>query len=57
MVGSATPSINNGCPPKIEWMIPQIEVEANVSTALRAPPFNTLLNRNHRGQFLGYIRQ
>lgn len=48
MVGSATPSINKGCPPKIAWMIPQIEVEASVSTALRAPPFNTELNRNHQ---------
>lgn len=37
MVGSATPKINNGCPPKIEWMIPQIAVEARVSTVLKLP--------------------
>ena len=29
-VGSATPRISNGCPPKIEWIIPQIAVEARV---------------------------
>lgn len=48
IVGSATPSINNGCPPNIAWMIPHIEVEANVSTALRAPPINHKLNKNHQ---------
>ncbi|GER32500.1 zinc finger C3HC4-type RING finger family protein [Striga asiatica] len=26
-IGSATPKINNGCPPKIEWIIPHIAVE------------------------------
>lgn len=36
-VGSATPTINRGWPPNIEWIIPQIAVDANVSTVLRLP--------------------
>lgn len=31
-VGSATPKINKGWPPNIEWIIPQIAVDAIVST-------------------------
>lgn len=37
-VGSATPTINKGWPPNIEWIIPQIAVDANVSTVLKLPP-------------------
>lgn len=37
MVGSATPKIINGCPPKIAWMTPQIAVEARVSEVLKLP--------------------
>lgn len=29
-VGSATPRISRGCPPMIEWMIPQTAVDAKV---------------------------
>lgn len=36
-VGSATPRIKRGCPPKMEWMVPQIAVEARVSTMLNLP--------------------
>lgn len=36
-VGSATPKINRGCPPKIAWIIPQMAVEASVSTVLNLP--------------------
>lgn len=36
-VGSATPKINMGCPPNIECRIPQMAVEAKVSTVLNAP--------------------
>lgn len=42
MVGSATPKIKRGCPPKIEWMIPHIAVEARVSTVLIAPSVNSI---------------
>lgn len=37
IVGSATPSIRRGCPPKVECMIPQMAVEAGVSTVLKLP--------------------
>lgn len=37
IVGSATPTIRRGWPPKIECMIPQIAVEASVSTVLKLP--------------------
>lgn len=37
MVGSATPTINNGCPPRIECITPHIAVDANVSTVLSIP--------------------
>lgn len=37
IVGSATPTIKRGWPPKIECMIPQIAVEASVSTVLKLP--------------------
>lgn len=36
-VGSATPSMRRGCPPRIEWMMPQSAVDARVCTAVRAP--------------------
>lgn len=36
-VGSATPKIKRGCPPRIECIIPQIAVEARVSTVLKLP--------------------
>lgn len=36
-VGSATPSINNGWPPIIECMNPQVAVDAKVWTAVRTP--------------------
>lgn len=36
-MGSATPRTSRGCPPKMECMIPQIAVEANVSTTLKLP--------------------
>lgn len=36
-VGSATPKINKGWPPNIEWIIPQMAVDANVSTVLKLP--------------------
>jgi len=34
---SATPSTRSGCPPKMECMIPQMVVEAGVSTVLKLP--------------------
>ena len=34
-VGSATPRINKGWPPKIEWMMPHIAVDDNVWTVVR----------------------
>ena len=37
MVGSATPRIKRGWPPRIECMIPQIAVKANFSTELKLP--------------------
>lgn len=37
IVGSATPTINSGCPPNIECMMPHIAVDANVSTVVSAP--------------------
>jgi hypothetical protein len=37
IVGSATPTINKGCPPKIECMMPHIAVDANVSTVVSIP--------------------
>lgn len=37
MVGSATPRINNGCPPKIECTTPHIAVETSVSTGPKLP--------------------
>lgn len=42
MVGSATPTIRSGWPPIIEWMIPQIAVEASVSTVLNLPSMNKI---------------
>lgn len=36
-VGSATPSIRRGCPPKIECTIPQNAVDARVCTAVKVP--------------------
>jgi len=37
IVGSATPTINKGCPPTIECMMPHIAVDANVSTVVSLP--------------------
>jgi len=37
IVGSATPTINKGCPPRIECMMPHIAVDANVSTVVSLP--------------------
>jgi len=37
-VGSATPSMSRGCPPTIEWMMPQSAVDARVCTAVKVPP-------------------
>jgi hypothetical protein len=37
IVGSATPTINKGCPPRIECMMPHIAVDANVSTVVSIP--------------------
>jgi len=42
MVGSATPTIRSGWPPIIECMIPQIAVEASVSTVLNLPSMNKI---------------
>lgn len=36
-VGSATPSIRRGCPPMIEWTMPQNAVDARVCTAVNVP--------------------
>lgn len=36
-VGSATPSMSRGCPPTIEWIIPQSAVDARVCTAVILP--------------------
>lgn len=36
IVGSATPTINSGCPPIIECTMPQIAADANVSTVVSA---------------------
>lgn len=36
-MGFVTPNINEGCPPSIECMIPQIIVEAKVCTVLNLP--------------------
>jgi len=36
-VGSATPRMRRGCPPKIEWIMPQSAVDARVCTAVRVP--------------------
>uniref|UniRef100_A0A0A9G7I6 Uncharacterized protein n=1 Tax=Arundo donax TaxID=35708 RepID=A0A0A9G7I6_ARUDO len=36
-VGSATPRISRGCPPKMEWIMPHRAVDANVCTAVRTP--------------------
>lgn len=36
-VGSATPSMSNGCPPKIEWITPHNAVDASVCTAVKLP--------------------
>nr|GMC69893.1 hypothetical protein Iba_chr03aCG10850 [Ipomoea batatas] len=36
-VGSATPKIKSGCPPKIEWITPQSAVDARVWTAVIIP--------------------
>jgi hypothetical protein len=36
-VGSATPKIKRGCPPIMECIMPQIAVEAKVSTVLKVP--------------------
>ena len=37
IVGSATPTISKGCPPRKECITPHIAVDANVSTVLRIP--------------------
>lgn len=37
IVGSATPTISRGCPPRIACIIPHIAVDARVSTVLRIP--------------------
>jgi hypothetical protein len=37
IVGSATPTIIKGCPPRTECIMPHIAVDANVSTVLRIP--------------------
>jgi hypothetical protein len=37
IVGSATPTISSGCPPRKECITPHIAVDANVSTVLRIP--------------------
>jgi hypothetical protein len=37
IVGSATPTINRGCPPRMEWMMPHIAVDASVSTVVSIP--------------------
>jgi len=37
IVGSATPTISKGCPPRIECMMPHIAVDANVSTVVSIP--------------------
>lgn len=36
-VGSATPRISRGCPPRMEWIMPHRAVDANVCTAVRTP--------------------
>lgn len=36
-VGSATPSMSRGCPPTIEWMMPQSAVDTRVCTAVNVP--------------------
>jgi len=45
IVGSATPTINSGCPPIIECIIPQIAVDANVSTVVSVPSETCQFNR------------
>jgi hypothetical protein len=40
-VGSATPKISKGWPPNIEWIIPHIAVDVNVSTVLKVPSVKT----------------
>lgn len=42
MVGSATPTIRSGWPPIIECMIPQMAVEASVSTVLNLPSIHKI---------------
>lgn len=37
IVGSATPTISKGCPPRIECIMPHIAVDANVSTVVSIP--------------------
>lgn len=37
IVGSATPTISKGCPPRIECIMPHIAVDANVSTVASIP--------------------
>lgn len=36
-VGSATPRMSKGCPPRSEWITPQSDVDARVCTAVRVP--------------------
>jgi hypothetical protein len=45
IVGSATPTIRSGWPPIIECMIPQMAVEASVSTVLNLPSINKINNK------------
>lgn len=45
-VGSATPRMRRGCPPKIEWMMPQSAVDARVCTAVRVPSTTYMKARN-----------
>jgi hypothetical protein len=43
-VGSDTPTISSGCPPRIDWMIPQIDVDTNVCTAVISPSITGIHN-------------
>lgn len=45
-VGSATPRISRGCPPKTEWIMPQNAVDARVCTAVRVPSITPMKGRN-----------
>lgn len=45
-VGSATPRMSRGCPPKTEWMMPHSAVDARVCTAVRVPSTTHMKERN-----------